>query len=80
MLDEAERIITVIRQMEISLDDSKSQRNRRSEDDGLCITFPLTRCLKTLKDKHVQISKLHRERFEQVKSRSKPIKFDYYSV
>ncbi len=67
MVDEAERIITLIRQMETSLDDTKTQRN--PEDDDLQITFPLTQCLKVLKEKHVQIGKLHRERFEQVKSK-----------
>ena len=66
MVDEAERIITVIRQMETSLDDTKAQRN--PEDDDLHITFPLTQCLKVLKEKHMHIAKLHRERFEQVKS------------
>ncbi|KAJ8120198.1 hypothetical protein ONZ43_g3035 [Nemania bipapillata] len=65
MVDEAERIITVIRQMETSLDDSKAQRD--PEDDDLQVTFPLTQCLKVLKEKHLQIGKLHRERFEQVK-------------
>lgn len=65
-MDEAERIITVIRQMETSLDDTKAQRN--PEDDDLHITFPLTQCLKVLKEKHMHIAKLHRERFEQVKS------------
>ncbi|KAI1131502.1 microtubule associated protein-domain-containing protein [Nemania abortiva] len=65
MLDEAERIITLIRQMEMSLDDSKAQRSQ--EDDDLQVTFPLTQCLKVLKEKHMQIGKLHRERFEQVK-------------
>ncbi|KAI0802548.1 microtubule associated protein-domain-containing protein [Xylaria sp. FL0064] len=65
MADEAERIITLIRQMETSLDDTKAQCN--PEDDDLQITFPLTQCLKVLKEKHGQIAKLHRERFEQVK-------------
>ncbi|KAI0879217.1 microtubule associated protein-domain-containing protein [Hypoxylon argillaceum] len=65
MVDEAERIITLIRQMEMSLDDSKAQRD--PEDDDLRVAFPLTQCLKVLKEKHMQIGKLHRERFEQVK-------------
>ncbi|KAI1306306.1 microtubule associated protein-domain-containing protein [Xylaria venustula] len=65
MVDEAQRIITLIRQMETSLDDTKAQRN--PEDDDLQITFPLTQCLKALKEKHTQIGRLHRERFEQVK-------------
>ncbi|KAI1085853.1 microtubule associated protein-domain-containing protein [Whalleya microplaca] len=67
MVDEAERIITRIRQMEASLDDSRSQHSYQAENDDLQVTFPLTRCLTVLKDKHTQISKLHRERFEQVK-------------
>ena len=53
MVDEAERTITLIRQMEMSLDDSKAQRNH--EDDDLQVTFPLTQCLKVLKEKHMQI-------------------------
>ncbi|KAI0447972.1 microtubule associated protein-domain-containing protein [Xylaria telfairii] len=65
MVDEAERIITIIRQMELSLDDTKAQRNQ--EDDDLQVTYPLTHCLKVLKEKHMQISKLHRDRFDQVK-------------
>ncbi|KAK8041835.1 Microtubule bundling protein [Apiospora rasikravindrae] len=68
MLSEANQIITVIRQMEASLDESKTQRNRSEEDDELRITFPLSRCLKGLKEKQVQVGRLHRERFEQVKN------------
>lgn len=67
MVDEAQRIITLIQQMEMSLDDTKTQR--QFEDDELRITYPLTQCLKGLKEKHQYISKLHRERFEQVKSK-----------
>lgn len=71
MVDEAQKIITTIRQMEASLDDSKSRRDYRAEDDeDLKITYPLTRCLQMLKEKHTKISRLHRERFEQVKSMS----------
>lgn len=72
MIDEAQRIITTIRQMDASLDDSKSRRDYDSEDDDLQVTFPLTRCLQVLKEKHMQISRLHRERFEQVKSKDSP--------
>ncbi|KAK7952662.1 microtubule associated protein [Apiospora aurea] len=68
MLDEANQIITVIRQMEASLDDSKTQHNYSEEDDDLRITFPLSRCLKKLKEKKVKVGRLHRERFEQVKN------------
>lgn len=67
MIDEAKRIITIIRQMESSLDDSKRRRDYE-EDDDLTITYPLMRCLQVLKEKHIQISRLHKERFEQVKS------------
>ncbi|KAI0005723.1 microtubule associated protein-domain-containing protein [Xylariaceae sp. FL0662B] len=66
MLDEAERIITRIRQMEVSLDGRRSEHNYNAENGDLQVTFPLTRCLTVLKEKHTQISKLHRERFEQV--------------
>ena len=68
MVDEAHRIITTIRQMESSLDDSVPHRDYSSDDGDLRITFPLSRCLQMLKEKHSQISKLHRERLEQVKS------------
>ncbi|KAM0428285.1 hypothetical protein ACHAPT_007186 [Fusarium lateritium] len=66
MIDEAKKIITIIRQMEASLDDSKRRRDYE-EDDDLAITYPLMRCLQVLKEKHIQISRLHKERFEQVK-------------
>ena len=69
MTEEAQRIITIIKQMEASLDDTKNRHEYNVEDEDLKITFPLTRCLQTLKDKHLQISKLHKERFEQVKSK-----------
>ncbi|KAM0273178.1 hypothetical protein ACHAQH_008434 [Verticillium albo-atrum] len=64
MMDEAQRTITAIRQMEASLDDS---RRRDHDDEDLQITYPLTRCLQHLKEKHIQIGRLHKERFEQVK-------------
>ncbi|KAI0847861.1 microtubule associated protein-domain-containing protein [Daldinia vernicosa] len=67
LVEEAQRLITTIRQMEASLDGSRSQRSYTPESDDLRVTFPLTRCLTVLKEKHMQISKLHRERFEQVK-------------
>ena len=66
-MEEANRIITRIRQMEYSLDGSK--RDSQSEEDNLNVTYPLTHCLKVLKDKHSKMNKLHRERFEQVKSK-----------
>ncbi|TVY66849.1 Anaphase spindle elongation protein 1 [Fusarium oxysporum f. sp. cubense] len=66
MVDEAKKIITMIHQMEASLDDSKRRRDYEDDDD-LTITYPLTQCLQQLKEKHIQISRLHKERFEQVK-------------
>lgn len=68
MMDEAQKMITTIRQMEASLDDNKPRRERQSDEDQLKVTYPLTRCLQVLKEKHIQISRLHRERYEQVKS------------
>jgi len=56
--------------MEASLDDNKSRHEYEAEDENLKITYPLLRCVQGLKEKHLMISKLHRERFEQVKSRS----------
>ena len=70
MTEEAQRIITTIKQMEASLDDNKARHEYEAEDEDLKITFPLMRCLQTLKEKHLQISKLHKERIEQVKSKS----------
>lgn len=67
MIEEAKKMVTTIRQMEASLDDSKHRREYQ-DDDELKITYPLMRCLQALKEKHAQISRLHRERFEQVKS------------
>ncbi|KAI5457815.1 microtubule associated protein-domain-containing protein [Mariannaea sp. PMI_226] len=66
MIDEARKIITIIRQMESSLEDPKSRRDFQ-EEDQLSITYPLVRCLQSLKEKHGQISRLHKERFEQVR-------------
>ncbi|KFH41643.1 Anaphase spindle elongation protein-like protein [Hapsidospora chrysogenum ATCC 11550] len=65
MVDEAKKIITTIHQMEASLDDSRRSRGR--DEDDLQITCPLNRCLQHLREKHSQIHRLHRERFEQVK-------------
>lgn len=53
--------------MERSLDDSRSDDEYADEQDGLKVTFPLHACIQHLKEKHHTISKLHRERYEQVK-------------
>lgn len=70
MVEEAHRIITTIKQMETSLDDVKSRHEYEAEEEDMKVTYPLVRCLQTLKEKHLQISKIHKERFEQVKSQS----------
>ncbi|EPE10975.1 microtubule associated protein [Ophiostoma piceae UAMH 11346] len=66
MVDDAQRTISAIRQMEASLDDTRSRRDYDADED-VQVTYPLTRCLQGLKEKHLQISKIHRERFEQVR-------------
>lgn len=71
MIDEAKRMIIAIRQMEASLDGTELRRSHSIEDKELKITYPLTRCLQTIKEKHIQVSRLHRERYEQVKSTSR---------
>ena len=68
-------MIKMIRQMEASLEDRKSNDNYAPDDDTLKVTVPLSRCLKSLKEKHNTIAKLHRDRFEQVKSKSTCISF-----
>ncbi|THV54578.1 hypothetical protein BGAL_0024g00430 [Botrytis galanthina] len=67
LTEEARRIITTIKQMEASLDDDKDHHEYEPEDEDLQITYPLMQCLQGLKEKHLHISKIHRERFEQVK-------------
>lgn len=66
LVEDAQRMINAIQQMETALEDSP-ERHEFDEND-LQVTYPLSRCLQGLKEKHTQISKLHRERFEQVKS------------
>lgn len=64
LTEEANQIITTIKQMEISLDDEKE--GEKYDEDELKVTYPLSRCLQQLKEKHRQISRMHRERVEQV--------------
>lgn len=68
MIEEAQRIITTIKQMEASLDDTKQNVLYAQKDDALKVTYPLSECLETLRAKHKTVSKLHHERYEQVKS------------
>ena len=67
LTEEAQRLIKTIRQMERSLDDTRPNDDYESERDGLKVSYPLLDCIQHLKDKHHTISKLHRERYEQVK-------------
>ncbi|KAI9774759.1 MAG: hypothetical protein M1839_001626 [Geoglossum umbratile] len=66
MVDEAHRIIKTIKQLETSLDDAKATSYEQG-DENLRASFPLVKCLQSLKEKHATISKIHKERFEQVK-------------
>lgn len=70
MTEEAYRIIKTVRQMEASLEDRKPDDKYALEDEELKVTAPLSRCLKGLKEKQNAVAKIHRERFEQVKSKS----------
>ena len=54
--------------MEASLEDDKHTNSYQLDGKELKVTVPLQRCLRGLKEKHNIIAKLHRERFEQVKS------------
>ncbi|KAM0513378.1 hypothetical protein ACHAPE_007841 [Trichoderma viride] len=66
MIDEAKKTVTTIRQMEASMDDSRPRRKNSTSDD-LKLSYPLIPCLQRLKEKHGQVQKKHKERFEQVK-------------
>lgn len=68
LISEAQDMITTIRQMEASLEDPRHRGSSQGHDDGLDISYPLTRCLQTLKEKHAQVARVHKERFAQVKS------------
>ena len=68
LTEEAHRTIETIKQMEASLEDHKHNDTYKLEEE-LKVTVPLTRCLQGLKEKHHTIAKIHRERFEQVKSK-----------
>jgi Ase1/PRC1/MAP65 family protein len=66
MTEEAQNIIKTIKQMEQSLDDEKDH-GYDLDTTGLRVTYPLIDCLRDLKEKYNVVSRLHRERFEQVK-------------
>ncbi len=66
MTEEAQNIIKTIKQMEQSLDDEKD-RGYDLDTNASKVTYPLIDCLRELKEKYNVVSRLHRERFEQVK-------------
>ncbi|KAK3494595.1 microtubule associated protein-domain-containing protein [Neurospora hispaniola] len=66
MIEEAQGIITTIRQMEAAMDETKKAR-RSLEDDGLKVTYPLVQCIQSLQEKHSQVARAHRERYEEIK-------------
>lgn len=72
LVAQAKKLIVAIRQMEAAIEDPKPRSSYRSEDDNLEITYPLTDCIQDLREKQAQIARVHRERFEQVKSTSRP--------
>ncbi|KAJ5690574.1 hypothetical protein N7462_004966 [Penicillium macrosclerotiorum] len=67
MTQEAQRLITTIQQLEASLGDEQANGQYELSRDDLRITYPLNRCIAFLREKNDAMSKLHRERFEQVK-------------
>lgn len=70
MTGEAQQLITAIQQMEESLGDEKANGQYQLDQNDLQISYPLNRCLMSLREKHSAVCKMHRERFEQVKSKS----------
>ncbi|TID18970.1 putative microtubule associated protein [Venturia nashicola] len=64
MAEEADHLLTTIKQMQISLE---GPQNTAYDDDELKVTYPLKTCLEGLKERHKMVGKLHRERFQQVK-------------
>ncbi|UPX14755.1 Microtubule bundling protein [Ascochyta rabiei] len=65
MTEEAQRLIETIKQMDASLNDNKTSPKYNKGEPK--VTYPLTRCLKTLKEKYNAVHKQHQERFEQVR-------------
>ncbi|KAJ5672131.1 hypothetical protein N7507_001258 [Penicillium longicatenatum] len=67
MTQEAQRLITTIQQIEVSLGDERANGQYELNRDDVRITYPLNRCIAFLREKCEGMTKLHRERFEQVK-------------
>jgi len=70
LTEQARQLITSIRQMEASLDDSKPRDSFNRDDDDLGVTYPLLECVNMLKQKQKTVAKLHRERYDQVKRKN----------
>ena len=66
MTEEAQRLIKTIKQMEASMNDNKTSPKYKNDEPQ--VSYPLTRCLKELKQKYNAVAKQHQERFEQVRS------------
>lgn len=69
LIDEAKKIATATRQMELSMSDSK-QRRKNSNEGSMKVSYPLMQCLQTLKKKHDEVQRVHSERVVQVQSES----------
>lgn len=61
-------MIKSIRQMEAALVDDKPNRDSDYQDSDLAITLPLRDCITELREKQNTVAKVHRERYEQIKS------------
>ena len=66
MIDEAQRLLTSIKQMEASLVDDYGNGGLNSEE--LNVTFPLKPCLMHLREKYTAVNKERKKQFEQIKS------------
>ena len=69
MEEEAQSLIEAIQHMEKSLVDEKANGQYQLDHNELRISYPLNRCLNFLREEHNALSKLHKERFEQVRSK-----------
>lgn len=73
LTEEAHRLAKTIQQMEASLDDAKPDHAYEVDNLNTMITFPLNKCIQGLKEKYNVVHRLHKERFEQVKSKTLPL-------
>lgn len=71
LTEEANRLITTIKQMQQSLDGNPP--NPYNLDDSLKVSYPLKSCLQSLKEQHKQVAKVHHERYTQVKQLAQAI-------